>query len=479
MTIASVAPSVVPGPPTSPKVSTPPWQRMLFLLALAVTAFGPQMLATGRAVAEGSATAYLLVVPLLGLLLAVGGSGMPRGVIDSESDWIVAGLIATGGLLATKLVSHRMPTLTSFWHIDQVAVVLFLYASSILVFSARHALRNSVAWIFVAFCAPVVPYLLLTANLGGTPAGAVAVASALGSVAVFWSDRAARPLMRAMTAGVNFAVGLGVDHLIAEQELQLRVVVAAGVIPVLSAAVLRSTARFGARPVVYAPKGCPQRRVWAFPVLLAVAVGLLVTSLPLREAPAVPQVRSDWTTAAGLRPIENLDFIGRFVGPGATLTRYSLPTGDDDGDGRDAVAIDVITAPTLARLRDYDDAIWYPTTVPINYQDVSLPGAVAVAARTVHTNVDRIATEQDAPWHALTWLWRTEEAYQRVTVVVSQIEGQREPPLPHALTLRNSLIEPLLWVMRQQPDAPGGVAAEVRNTADTIAAQIVGAAAPA
>jgi hypothetical protein len=106
-------------------------------------------------------------------------------------------------------------------------------------------------------------------------------------------------------------------------------------------------------------------------------------------------------------------------------------------------------------------------------------GAQAVAARTVHTNVDRIATEQDAPWHALTWLWRTEEAYQRVTVVVSQIEGQREPPLPHALTLRNSLIEPLLWVMRQQPDAPGGVAAEVRNTADTIAAQIVGAAAPA
>ena len=66
-----------------------------------------------------------------------------------------------------------------------------------------------------------------------------------------------------------------------------------------------------------------------------------------------------------------------------------------------------------------------------------------------------------------------------MTVVVSQVEGPREPPLPHALTLRNSLIEPLLWVIRQQPDAPGEVAQEVRDTADSVAAQIAGAAVPA
>ena len=476
MTSIAVEPSVPAAPDTSRRISTPPWRRLLFLLVLLVTAFGPQMLATGRAIAEGSATAYLLVVPLLGILMAVGGSGMPRGVIDNESDWIVAGLIAGAGLLAFSLITRRMPTLGLFWRIDQVAVVLFLYASSILIFSARHVLRNSAAWIFVVLCAPVVPYLLLTAKLGGSAAGAVAVAAALGSVAVFWSDRAARRPLRALAAGLNFALALGVDYLMTGQDLQLRVAVAAGLIPVISTAVLRRSTRVtGGRPVVYAPPGRPQRRVWAFPVLFAVALGLLVTSLPLRAAPAVPEVRSDWTTAAGLRPTATLDFISRFAGPGATLTRYRLPAGNADY----AVAIDVITAPTLARLRDYDDAIWYPTTVPVDYHDTKLPGPVAVAARTVHTNADRTATDQDGHWHALTWLWRTAESYQRVTVVVSQAEGLREPPLPHALTLRNSLIEPLLWVIRQQPDAPGEVAPEVRDTADSVAGQIAGAAVPA
>jgi hypothetical protein len=209
-------------------------------------------------------------------------------------------------------------------------------------------------------------------------------------------------------------------------------------------------------------------------VLFAVALGLLVTSLPLRAAPAVPEVRSDWTTVAGLRPTETLDFIARFAGPGASLTRYRPPADNADY----AVAVDVITAPTLARLRDYDDAIWYPTTVPVDYHDANLPGPVAVAARTAHTNADRTTTAQDGHWHALTWLWQTAESYQRVTVVVSQVAGRSEPPLPHALTLRNSLIEPLLWVIRQQPDVPGEVAQEVRDTADTVAAHIVGASAP-
>ena len=476
MTSVAVEPSVPADLPASPKVSTLPWRRLLFLVALAITAFGPQMLATGRAAAEGSATAYLLVVPVFGILMAAGGSGMPRGVIDSESDWIVAGLIAAGGLLAIELVAYRMPTLTSFWRIDQVAVLLFLYAASILVFSARHALRNSAAWIFVLLCAPVVPYLLLTAQFGGTTSSAVGVAATLGAVAVYGSDRAARRVLRVLAAGLTVGLALALDHLLAVEGMALRVAVAAGLIPVLVAGVLRWSSRvIGSRPVVYAPTGRMQRRVWAFPVLYAVAVGLLVMSLPLRPAPAVPEVRSDWTTAAGLRPTATLDFITRFAGPGATLTRYR-PAADNT---EFAVAIDVITAPTLARLRDYDDAIWYPTTVPINYRNADLPGPVAVAARTLHTNADRTSTTADQPWHALTWLWRTAEAYQRVTVVVSQVEGPREPPLPHALTLRNSLIEPLLWVIRQQPDAPGEVAPEVRDTADSMAAQIAGAAVPA
>ena len=469
--------ALTPAVPTasSRRLSAPPWRRLLFLVLLTVTAFGPQMLASIRAANEGSATAYLLVVPLLATLMAVGGSGLPRGVMDSESDWIVAGLFAGGGLLALSLVSHRMPTLTSFWHIQQVAVVLFLCSASILIFSVRHVLRNSATWLFAALCAPVVPYLLATAALGGTATAAVAVAAALGSVAVYWSDRRVGRGVRLLAAAANFALAVGVGQLTAGQDMQLRVVFAAGLVPVVSTAALRWASRVtGARPAVFAPAGRPQRRVWAFPVLFAGALGLLIASLPLPSVAVLPVVRSDWTSAAGLRPVASPDFIARFIGPGATLTRYQ-PTGVDTGH---AVAVDVITAPNLARLRDYDDAIWYPTTVPVDYADTRLPGPVDLIARTVHTNPDRTANQSDRHWHAVTWLWRTTEAFQRVTVVVSETDGSQEPPLPRALTLRNSLFEPLLWTLRQQPDAPGEVPQGVRATAESVAAQIAGAAAP-
>jgi hypothetical protein len=100
----------------------------------------------------------------------------------------------------------------------------------------------------------------------------------------------------------------------------------------------------------------------------------------------------------------------------------------------------------------------------------------------VHSNADMTANDQAQDWYALTWVWRTAAVYQRVTVVVNQAavsqSGQpADPPAPRGLTWRNSLLDPLLWVARQQPISPGIVSPEVSGTAQAVASKILAAGA--
>lgn len=67
---------------------------------------------------------------------------------------------------------------------------------------------------------------------------------------------------------------------------------------------------------------------------------------------------------AALDPIENFDFITDFLGPDATLTRYRAL----GGAGEYQTVVDVMTAPSLGRLQDFSDAVWYPSTAPVNYR---------------------------------------------------------------------------------------------------------------
>lgn len=446
------------------------WARVFFLLALAVTACFVQLVTRGQEAGGGSYTGYLLVAPLLAALIAGGVTQPPRGVADAESDWIVAFLIGGGGFLAVRLISHRLPTLAGLWRVENFRMVFWVAACGMVIFSVRHVLRLWSVWLFAFFCAPVMPYLLLTAELGGTENSAVLVAAALGTVAVYFSTWVASRPWRLITAGLNFAVAFGVDRLLGLDGVLQRIIVVAAVIPVLSNTILHHFSHVaGTHRFADVVTRFPQRRAWAYPTLVVIALIQLWIYLPVPTRAAVPEASSNWTAGMGLQPTADFPFIVRFAGPGATLTRYRLPS-------EPAVAIDVITTPNLPRLSDYRDAIWYPSTAPLNYVPAQLPGPVR--AQSAHSNADRTAGDQAQDWYALTWLWHTEAAYQRVTVVVNQALESADPPAPQTLTWANSLLEPLLWVARQQPDSPGVVSPDVSGTADAVAGQILAAGAP-
>jgi hypothetical protein len=200
-------------------------------------------------------------------------------------------------------------------------------------------------------------------------------------------------------------------------------------------------------------------------VLAVLAAAMLISSPPVSsEYPTVAADRG-WIAQLDLRPVREFSFISRFLGPGATLTRYTM-------DGNPAVAVDVIAAPNLARLNDYADTVWYPSSTPVNFQSVDL--GEPIIARSAQSDPDSAAANPSEQWYALTWLWRTTGDFQRVTVVVNQDLAIGTPPPPAVpITWKNSLLQPMLWLTRQQPAPTGVIPKQVSRTATAVAEQIL------
>lgn len=409
--------------------------RIILTLFLGCTGVVVHTLASIQRNGDGSYTAYLMVVPLLVALIAAEVPPSP-GVSDTESDWIVAVIVLAAGFLGVSLISRRLPTLAGLWHWDHYALPISAVATATVVLSIRHMLRLWRAWVFALMCAPTLPYLLVTAQLGGTENDAVAVAAAMGGIAVYLSTRnlSSRNLttgnlstsssamaFRLLAATLTFAVAIGLDRLLRLDSILQRIVIGGGALPALATVAMRGAARLRReRPSTPAAAKLPHLGRWSYSALVLLAAALLLTTLPLPAAHPVPTAANDWIARQDLRLTAAFGFIRRFLGPEATLTRYVLPA----AVATPAVAVDVITAPNLARLTDYDDAIWYPSDTPVNFQSAEINGiAVAIA----HSDPNHHGQSQAAGWYVLTWLWHTAGGYQRVTVVVNQDQSGLAP----------------------------------------------------
>lgn len=452
------------------------WARIVLVLALAAIAYAVPAINGFSDAAAGSLSAYTLTLPLLAALVVAGYTRPPRGVSDAETDWIVAILVCGGGFLAVSLFTQRLPTLAALWRVDNLRPALWAAAAAMVVFSVRHVLRMWTVWAYVVLTAPVMTYLLLTAQLGGSDDDGVYVAAAFGTVAVYFSARVANWRWRLLTTALNLVVGLALVPVTGylTDSLLVRMMVVAGVLPLLTIFVLHHAAHVtGTQRFPHLRTQFPHRRGWSYPTLIVISLGLLFTSLHAPKAPDTLVAHGNWTTQLGLRPVEQFGFISRFVGPGSTLTRYQLPPGQEVN----GLAIDVITAPNLARLRDYSSAIWYPSPAPTNYQPVSLPAPVsAVSLQSGGGSVTRV--DQASDWYLVTWIWEVPTGYQQVTIIMDQGVTPGQPPSPRPLTLRNSLIEPLVWLAREQPDPTNTVPPPVLAATNAVARQILTAGAP-
>lgn len=446
--------------------------RMVVAAGLTAVAFAPvyaQLLADALA---GSRAAYLVVVPVLMAVIVSGYRVPPRGVGDGESDWIVAAVIGVSGFVALHLMNSRIPTLAGLWELRLLGLPLWLGCLAAVMFGLRHAVRMWPLWVFAICAATPLPYLLTVATLGGSDTAAALVAAALGAVAVFlggrlsslpWRLGAALGCAAASTAFVMADTGVG---------LLVTVVIVGAALPITASLLLHVHARVNDVHPPYSYPRLPPVSLAVFAVLSAVMFALH----PSAPDQIVTAAHPNWTQRAQLGEPESFDFIARYLGSGATLQRFSAPP----VAGLPAAAVDVMSAPDLAALENYSDAVWYPTKRPAEYRPAELHGLAPRTphgAEVIHTNVATAIDNASQHWYAVTWVWHSDGSYQRVTVVVNQdLDSSRLPPRPVPVSMTNSAIEPALWIARQQAAAEGPVDPQVIRRATDVANLVLASA---
>lgn len=450
------------------------WARIWFVLAMAALAYFVQLSDIGRSAIAGSQSAYLVVAPVLAGLVAAGYSHAPRGVIDAESDWIGALLLGVAGFAALWLIEDRLPTMAALWHLENIGLLIWVAVCGMVVFSARHVLQLWKIWLLGLLLAPVMPFMLVVAQLGGSDATVATVSALIGSAAVYLATRFAGTRKRLMATALDLGLATALVLLLAEASLYLRVIITAGAVPLLVVLglyrLLRDTpAEATPSPASVLPRCKPQ----SYAVLLAGAIALLCIHLPLTDPAPVDEARSDWIAAAGLDPVENFSFITRFLGAEATFTRYRAP----GGAGEYKTVVDVMTSPDLARLQDFSNAVWYPSPTPVNYSPYDAVAAPPAGIETAHSDADSAKNQGTSNWNAVTWVWRSGNTFQRVTVITSQTRDL-PVPAPRPLSLTNTLIEPALWVLRQQPLEAGVVDPIVSASTKVVVQRLISAGTP-
>lgn len=423
---------------------------------------------------RGSRTAFLLVVPVLVVMIALGYRTPPRGVGDGEADWIIATLIGSAGFIAIHVVSERLPALSGLWRLPAVGAVLWFACLLTVMFGVRHVARMWALWVFALCSATPLPFLLITAALGGSDTAAVLVASAFGAAAVMLAVRTA-PIRARLVGGlgcylVAAAVGVATG---ATASLLVSTVLAAGVVPVVTVAILHRTvveAKTAASKSI--SLDAPPRSALSMVMLVVLAVVLMLLNPSSTDRAKANPVPPDWIERSSLKAEKTFSFVTRYFGTDSRLDRYLVPA----VPGMPAAAVDVVTTTNAAALGDLADAVWYPSSRPVDYRAAEPSDSMPLGARIIHSNADAATNRSDAHWYAVTWVWAAGSVSQRVTVIVSQaVNGDQAPPEPAPLSVLASSVRPALWVARQQPRSIGQVDELVTRRATDVVAQLTAA----
>lgn len=472
MESTSPAASTLGAPATTRPSTRGYWIRMALAVGLTALAYGPLYSDVVDDALRGSRTAFLLVVPVLLVMAAAGFRTAPRGVADAESDWIVSVMIGSAGFLAIHLISDRLPTLAGLWRLPMMGAVVWFAALLTVMFGIRHVVRMWHLWLLAVFCTTPLPFLFITAALGGTDAAAVVTAAAFGAIAVALALRAAPLRLRLLAACGCLAVAAALGIVATVQfGLLVATVLAAGVAPVATVAVvgLAFSRADGHHAAGSGPLALPRRSPASLAVLALVAVVLVLLNPSTEARTPAESPAADWAGPSALTPTRTTTypFITRYFGDGSRLERYDVPT----AAGMPAAAVDVLTAPAAALFDDFADAVWYPSEHPLSYQAATPSESMPLGARVIHSNAETATNGSTAHWYAVTWTWTFGDMRQQVTVIISQSAGQ-SPPEPAPLSVSANTLRPALWVARQQPVSTGQVDELVIQRASDLVARI-------
>lgn len=462
--------ALVDEPPPAPSIPLTQryWPRLAFIGALAFGAYAFAIAEVIGHVLMGSRAVLLLVLPILVAVIATGYRQAPRGVSDGESDWIVAILVGIVGFTGLHLLQHRTPTLALLWQLNLFGVILWTACLFAIMLGVRYVVRMWQMWLFALCCVSPLPFLMTAAAFGGSDTAIALLTAVVGAVAVFLAGRCAPLGRRVLATFVCLATAVALTLMLGDHlSLAATVVLVAGIVPVIVTVVmlLRAGGKHeNTASTATTRPNLPRRSPLSLVPLVLVAGALLVINPPHAHSADATPAAADWAQRAGLGAPETFPFITRFAGHDATLVRYTVPT----AAGLPAAAVDVITTRRPSTLRDLDHMVWYPSSTPREYQPATSESMPA-GARIIHSNADATTDANAVDWYAVTWLWDTGTAHQRVTVIVNQaITSDAPPPAPEELSFLDMSLEPALWLARQQPDSTGRVNPLVVERADQI-----------
>jgi len=213
--------------------------RIAALLGLTLLGFGGVFYDAARAITGGSRAAYLMVMPALLMMIAYGRRTRATGVNDSEADWILGALLGGFALFLSCPASNRFPTLSGMWNLPLVSAAIWTAFAATILFGFRRVWELWPLWVFAAVTVTPFPALLLTAALGGTTAAALVVAALIGAAAVFLAGWP-RPFRWRLVSTAGCAlVGVTAAVVLPLSSLPISVAITAGLIPLLSFAVLQ------------------------------------------------------------------------------------------------------------------------------------------------------------------------------------------------------------------------------------------------
>ncbi|WP_245548559.1 hypothetical protein [Gordonia namibiensis] len=462
--------------------------RYLATLGAALVAFAPTLLMTVDASMQGSPTAYLLLVPLWSLLIALGlDSGSGRSINDTEFDRILVIVVGGGLSLIALLVFPRVPAVAAFWRADALPLLIWAFAASIVVFGIRRVVRDYRVWLFVLVCFPP-NFLLMGQVLGGSTVVFGSLTVGLGAVATYLSLRCVGRRLGLVTAlGVSVA-GVALVLVFADAPA-LAYTVPAGVVTAVAIVVrLRSGHGF------QSTDGLPKQSIATHLVTWVAALAILALAPHPQTllAPNDVSATGGWVAEArkaGLTISEPQVFAWgpRVMGSHGDVRRYRitvpLRTGAPAAQLTTAY-LDVYTTADRGRFANYRRGIWYETVPPVQIgaQPLSDDGRHTRLGRIANT-VDAIRTADDTLWTGRFWGWQIPTPYgvrhQAVYLVANRDQtsgrGVADPRPPSYTT---AVVEPIEWVVRggDRPLAGDTETRDVDPALTELAWQIVRAA---
>lgn len=420
--------------------------RWILLAALTVTAFWETLSTLVTSTRLGGLNGFIWTVPLAAVLAAVGVARRNRTELpihDRQTDVIVGFMGLILALLSDVVLEPRYAGYFDLLRIDVIALWVFVFSGSIVLFGLRPVSRFAWVWAMLVLIFPF-PYHLVVIVMGGSNVAAGAASLIIAGVATAIAvgrtrSRGLEGFVAAVTVGAVVLTAMAMvtpdAPLLAYQN-----------VPTLTAICVAGTTMF-----VRARRGAPKklwdrsiapvaaRQVWAgIPVLIAVTATLMLVRSPTADSLKPVRVPGlnvqgplaappDWRTAQ----VQTFDWVRRLYGSDGALTRQTLvaKTGNPKWDKFSrprVVVMDVVRTERPESLGVYPAVLLYDVPALRLSTPVDVDLGYGVTGRLYSAVDDDLLVT----WDALQWTWSDGRGGAQRVLAVAVDNHEDDAPFP-------------------------------------------------